>query len=344
MRPLLRQVGISAAPAVLMGAAGLMLVHVTAAAHAALDGDALLHGAGQQTMIYGRSGYSVPTAFDNWNLEATTALPDSRRAGNSAAPDYHGYANTIGLRATFPVLRARDGKTTLNLAADFRKFLNRAAGAAVSDKHIDVVSIGFKGDIIDNLPRPGLISYGVAAVGGWSEFGGAGEAASGTRTAGGYHKFSWHLLREQTVTSKLVLGGGITGQHAGKLLDSPERLYLGGPNGATSYPVDQASGDGGYMLNVNARYRLREAMQLLIFGDTGSLRQNYKAARAPSGAVQVRLSGAGIGIHWSDAGWSGKASLAWRFSGNSSRDTFTKADSNDNRRAPRLWMQTSKAF
>jgi hemolysin activation/secretion protein len=106
------------------------------------------------------------------------------------------------------------------------------------------------------------------------------------------------------VTDSVSLYAGINGQVASKNLDVSEKMELGGMYGVRAYPVGEAYADQGYVLTLEARVRvptpvqLPGQVQLIGFVDTGSVTTHKNPWEA--GDNRRTLSGAGVGLNWSE--------------------------------------------
>jgi hemolysin activation/secretion protein len=84
----------------------------------------------------------------------------------------------------------------------------------------------------------------------------ADVGATGRRTQGKFRKLNVDLRRLQRITETVNLLVAFTGQEASKNLASAEKISLGGPNGVRAYPVGEATGDTGMILQTELRYRI----------------------------------------------------------------------------------------
>ena len=119
-------------------------------------------------------------------------------------------------------------------------------------------------------------------------------------TNGHFNKLGFSLSRLQRVTDTVSLSAVANGQLASKALDSSEQMELGGMYGVRAYPEGEGYGDEGVVLNLEARMQLPKfsdsmpgQLQLIGFVDAGTV-------RAHSAGDRRTLSGAGVGLNWSD--------------------------------------------
>jgi hemolysin activation/secretion protein len=111
-----------------------------------------------------------------------------------------------------------------------------------------------------------------------------------------------------------VIAVSLSGQIAGKNLDSSEQFALGGPNGVRAYPQGEGIGDEGYLANLELRHGLTNNLQALLFYDVGSTTVNRDVFGPPSANTR-NLAGAGVGLRATVKQVQLKLSLAWRTTG-----------------------------
>jgi len=138
------------------------------------------------------------------------------------------------------------------------------------------------------------------------------------------------------VNNRLNLHLSFAGQLASKNLDSSEKISLGGPSGVRAYPVNEASGDKGYVTTAEFRWNLPTPnVQLTAFIDGGHVTINKNPWTSDSNSRT--LSGAGLGFMFSRPGdYVLRLDYAWKLS---SSDAVSNTD-----RAGRFWLQGIKYF
>jgi hemolysin activation/secretion protein len=104
------------------------------------------------------------------------------------------------------------------------------------------------------------------------------------------------------------LSASVNGQIASKNLDVSEKMELGGMYGVRAYPEGEAYGDEGYVLNMEARMNLAKfsermpgQLQLIAFGDVGSVIADKNPWPPITGTSRRTLAGYGLGVNWSEA-------------------------------------------
>jgi len=306
----------------------------------------LLHTRGSD---YLRAAYSVPIGSRGWrvgvnasHLSYEVVLPEL------AQLDARGTSTTFGVDGNYPLLRSRLANLYTAVTFDRRRFDNQSAGATTTRYTADSASAGLYGNLFDNLGGGGANTASAAFVQGRVDLNGspnqAADAAT-TRTAGSFHKLRFAVARQQVLTDAVSLFGGLSGQRAGKNLDSSEKLFLGGPGGVRAYPVSEGGGSDGTLLNLEVRARLPANVSLTGFYDWGSVRVNHDnditGAAVPN---RFDLKGFGVSVGWvSSFGLGVKATLARRI-GSNPNATLTGNDQDGSFRKNRLWLQASLPF
>ncbi|TAM08952.1 MAG: ShlB/FhaC/HecB family hemolysin secretion/activation protein [Pusillimonas sp.] len=259
-------------------------------------------------MNYGRASYQIQFG------KATVGVAYSRlgyRLGKEFEDlDAHGTAEVASVYGSYPLIRSRNNNLYAQLAYEDRTFKDYqdATGSATYKKaHVLIASL--YGDHRDNFGGGGLNRYSLT----WS-FGNLDIQTPEARaydnqyahTNGAYNKIAFSASRLQHITDSVSLYAGIRGQWASKNLDISEKMELGGMYGVRAYPEGEAFGDQGYILNLEARWRLPKfaprmpgQVQLIGFVDTGTVIANK--SNWASGPNRRTLSGAGVGINWAVA-------------------------------------------
>lgn len=303
---------------------------------------------GASGLGYGRASISLPLGYAGLSLGANFASMRYRLGGRFASLDARGSASITGVNLAHSLVRSRAGNVYVSAALERRHYLNDSLGRPVSDKRVDALSLGLAGNSYD---AGGATSYGLTLGGGRLDLSAlapnlAADAAS-ARAHGRFLKFSWNASRLQNIGDSVSVSAAVAGQATDKNLDSSEKFFLGGPNAVRAYPANEAGGDEGWLLNLEARAMLGPGLQATLFVDAGGVQQNHKTWPGWSGNSgapnRVDLAGAGVGLHWTV--WDGIArfSLAWRI-GNNPLAGPDGADSDGSKRVPRFWAQYSKFF
>lgn len=181
---------------------------------------------------YLRLDGNIPLGSNGWR----TGINASHLAYSLVAPEFtaldaHGTSDTVGLEATYPIIRSRLKNLYLNLNADNKNFNNLSSGATTTRYKTNTLTLGLDSNLFDNLWGGGANSASVSLVDGRLNLDGSPNQAadaSTTQTAGHYDKLHFALSRQQVITDSVSFFGSLSGQATHKNLDSSEKFYLGG--------------------------------------------------------------------------------------------------------------------
>jgi len=258
----------------------------------------------------------------------------------------NGTADIASIYGSYPLVRSRNDNLYVGLAFDAKTFRDKVdATAFVGDKKAQVLMASLYGDHRDNFGGGGASAYSLTWSAGHLNIETAAVQAADAATAqsnGSYNKLAFRASRLQNITQSVALYAAINGQVASKNLDIAEKMELGGMYGVRAYPEGEAYADQGYVLNLEARWllpkysdRMAGQLQLIGFVDTGSVTTDKTPWAA--GSNHRRLSGAGVGLSWSDNDNFVVRAYYARKLGN---ETATSAPD----KAGRFWIQAVKYF
>lgn len=298
---------------------------------------------------YLRLGATVPVGANGLRVGASGSVLRYRLVSPEfAALDALGTSNTVGIEATYPLIRSRLNNLYLNLNADRKRFDNQSLGTAVTRYSVNNLTAGLQGNRFDNWAGGGTNAASVNFVTGKVNLNGspnqAADAAT-TRTEGGFSKVRYSASRRQVLTDTFTGLAALSGQWASKNLDSSEKFYLGGPYGVRAYPVNEGGGSSGQLVNLEARAALPRNLNLAGFYDWGHVVVN-RHKDFPGAAVvnEITLKGAGVALGWSGLdGAQVRATWARRI-GNNPNPTLAGLDQDGSRVRNRFWLTASFSF
>lgn len=294
---------------------------------------------------YGKLGYTVLLGSSGLRAGVCySAMSYYVVEGNAA----DGTANDAGATLSYPIIRS--GIENLNIAANFnhKNYANYSVSTLVSDKSADVVSNTLTYTKND---KQGQTSLGTTLTMGYLNLKACESdylADQQTKHANGhYTKLTLNASRNQMLDETIYLNTAFTAQKSSKNLDSSEKMYLGGSSGIRAYPVNEAGGDEGYILNLELTKTLPNNIVTSLFYDYGRIKQNrdlYNGALTPLNPYNIYdLKGWGIGAGYSYGSLNFKGSVSWRAGTNPS----TQANGSDNdgtKDAARVWLSMSTSF
>ena len=253
--------------------------------------------------------------------------------------DASGVAKTSSIYESFALTRSRDFNLTGRIGFNHKELEDRIDYFGTnSRKTANVWNVGISGDSRDNVGGGGYNGFGLTFSMGRLAMDSADAVTndSSARTAGHYNKTNLNLYRIQSVNHRLNLHLSFAGQLASKNLDSSEKISLGGPNGVRAYPVNEASGDEGYVTTGELRWNLPTPnVQLTAFVDCGHVMFNKNPWTSDDNSRT--LAGTGLGLIFSRPGdYALRLDYAWKLS---SSDAVSDTD-----RSGRFWLQGVKYF
>ena len=304
---------------------------------------------------YARGGYSLPVGNSGARagVHASSLKYKVLTSYDDKAAGTRGTADTVGLDASYPLLRSQLSNVNLTWSYDDKTLENYAADVLNSNYKIKASSVGINSSNIDNWGGGGSTSaYATVTQGRLNNEGSANAQADadGARTAGSYSKLNVGLNRLQSITADLSFYAAVSAQATNKNLDSSERMYLGGATGVRAFPASEAGGAAGRTLTLELRQRLDNAFTLTGFYDYGHVTVNKHNANASDGKAisalnAYALQGYGASLAWMDGkGTEVKATLAKRSAANPNADTTTFMDGDKTRYTTRLWLSAGIAF
>lgn len=306
-------------------------------------GDLLsFRGTESSGMGYGRIGWQTPLGGDGLKAGAAWSDMRYRLEKDFANLHAHGTANIGTLWLSYPIHRSQISNLNIQASHDDKTLRDRVdATNTITDKDIGVTTLTLSGDRLDGLFGGGLTNASLGYSFGRLKLDQVNtaldRAATGHQTQGSYDKWSYSLARLQRLGDTWSLYATLSGQYAGKNLDSSEKFTVGGSQGVRAYPSGEASGDDAWLGSLELRYDIPSwpQVQALAFHDVGQSRINHNplATDIPNSR---RIAGEGLGLQWLKTGdFALKAYVAWR----SNARPVSDVD-----RVPRVWVQFAKYF
>ena len=297
-----------------------------------------------------RVGVGVPVGDLGWRIGASIGQYNYRLI----APEYvslnaSGTVNSLGLDASYPLVRERYRSLSLVLNADRKAMDNHASGQTSSLYSSQSASLTLQGRQSGIwLGGDGQTVGSLVLTAGRLNLNGSPNQstdAQGPRTDGQFSKLRAQLLRSQYLAANLTLQLSHHRQWANKNLDSSEKFYIGGPDSVRAFPVNEAGGAQGSLSSAELQWQLDSASTLFGFYDHGQVRvqvdDQFNGATQPN---RYHLQGAGLGMQWRPAeGWFVKAAWSHRLQANPRPATGGK-DQDGTLQRDRLWVTAIYSF
>jgi hemolysin activation/secretion protein len=296
----------------------------------------------QDTNLY-RIGYSVPVNGYATKLGLSATRTDYALGKQFAALGASGNATIYGISLTHPFIRSRTNNMLAAVTLE-RKNLNDVTTTppSVADRRVDSVRLSLLGNFVDNVTLGSFNSYALNLTHGKVDLDQAtlaiDQGAVGLRTSGPFNKLNVEYLRTTFLSSAARLTASLQAQMASKNLTSAEKFALGGPTGVRGYPVGEAVGDAGAIVNLEYQHQLPDfglgiPLGASVFYDWGRIKYNENNNVAANPNTES-LSSVGLGL---TVGTFGKylltTQLAWR---------LERAPASDPDKKPRVWLSLQK--
>ena len=314
---------------------------------ARLGDQAALTGIHTEGSDYARLGYTLPVGHQGLRLGASASRLSYRLVSPEFAElDARGNSTTLGLEASYPLIRSRQRNLNLLLNLDRKRFDNQSGGATTSLYRVDTLSLGLSGSLFDALG--GANSGSISLVSGKVDLAGSpNEAADAAtiRSAGNFNKLRYAFSRYQSLGTDRSALVSVSGQMASKNLDSAEKFYLGGSMGVRAYPSSEGGGSEGVLASLELRQALPRNFILSGFYDWGRVTVNRDNDFIGAATLnQYCLRGIGLALAWQPrADLSLKATWARRI-GDNPNPTASGLDQDGSLVRNRYWLLASLAF
>lgn len=313
-----------------------------------------LNGLYSEGSHYSSLSYSLPIDQNGWRVGFSTSYLDYETLRSFAGTK--GYSNTLGINATYPIIRSQLQNLNISFTHDQKSYRNHLVSSGVPTSHYQIKNYGvnLSGNRYDGLWGGGISSASLSLISG--RFSSESETPDyGARNNKQFTKISYLLSRnQQVIPDSTVLNISVSGQFASTNLDSAEKFYLGGPNGVRSYPNSQGGGDQGLIVNFEVQHQLPERVVGYAFLDIGFIQQ-YKNKEVYSQELinnradnTYSLSGIGVGAKYNYLGINLSGSIAWRLGHNpyyiASNGQYVQKNNDNTSRTPYLWLQANYLF
>lgn len=273
------------------------------------------------------AAYSAPVGTDGWRVSASHVHTRYRLAHGFEGNE--GTAQVTSAGVSYPLVRSRRHNLTVSVAWQEKSLYNsRVFGADTEHYKLHGIPLSVQFDVRDSL---GATTYGSVV-----RTAGRLDKADAIRQ-GRFNKYNVDVIRLQPLPEGFSLYARATGQSANRNMDSAEGMSLGGASGVRAYPNGEASGDEGWLAQIELRYAVG-GFTPYAFYDHGKVKVNAQPALITSPAADKRRAGGGVGVRVVEGAWSLDMALAWR-SGGPAPESVQGQD-----RAPRAWFSAAYRF
>ena len=304
---------------------------------------------GSENMVSVRSQYSFLLADLGTRMSIYGSHLQYQLGGSFANLHAEGEGRLLGGVLSQSLIRQAEQNLSASLTLENR--LNQNNQLKIQNRLHDVNAMIFtlKGDKTDYWFGKAINNAALNLGLGYLNIEMAEEKNSDARTAraqGEFLKYNFNLNRTEYLNQDWQLSLAFNGQWAAKNLDASQKFALGGPNGIRAYPVNEAMGDSGWLLNIELQRELGYGLQGLLFADTGGIKVNQRLWSGVGNSPNTYLlSGVGIGLRWSDQQhWQASALLGLPVTSNPARDRFNHNSDGTRAGDPAGWLTLTKFF
>lgn len=285
----------------------------------------------------GSLGYSLPLGVPGLRGQVGYSHTYYTLGQDFASLGATGTADVSSLGASYPLVRSQAANLSLSGSLMHKDLNDKQDSTGTSNnKSSDSLPLTLGFDVRDALGGGGLNYGNLIWTSGTLRLDStlASTDANSANTQGYYDKFNLELARIQALPAGLSGFAHLSAQASSKNLDSSERFSLGGATGVRAYPVGEASGDEGWMAQLELRYAM-QSFNPYLFYDGGTVTVN----RSPwtTGTNQRTLSGGGVGVRYQSGPVNVALALAWRNEGGK-----PQSDTQDN--SPQAWLSLNYKF
>ncbi len=303
-------------------------------------------------LALGRIDYSFPVHCNGMRGTLSYTGMRYRLIGDLASLQYKGRSNSIDAGLSYPLRRSRTSNVDAAITYGYQGLIDNQHDTDIRKRKVHTVTLRGKGDSYDTMLGGGYNNWDISVTGG--DFHESIANISSTKTEGGFTRFNLGLSRLQRLAKRTTLAISWNTQMALNNLDSSEEFALGGPNGVRAYPVGEASGDEGHIINTELRFNLpvsaeQGTLQLCGFYDAGHITINKEYTGIPFGTAtnlnSYWLQGIGAGINYISAPGKLTVRLSWaHVIGNNSGRSVAGKNSDGLSIDDRLWLESRIYF
>jgi hemolysin activation/secretion protein len=214
-----------------------------------------------------------------------------------------GLSDTAGGYATYPLRRTLHSSADLRLDLQGKSIKGDISATSSHSKEAAMEAlVSLSGARTDSWLKSGSTQFRLVYTAGQlflqDDAGKAFDAAT-ARTAGHFDKLSYLLRREELIAPRWTIFASVSGQLAGKNLDSSEKFGLTGPTAVRAYSAGEVSSDIATLLTLETRIGLPPGLarghQITFapFYDRGWATFNKNAWTGFAGPLSGTFSGGG---------------------------------------------------
>lgn len=301
-------------------------------------------------LLQGRIAYSAPVFVTGLRGILSYTGMSYELGEELKTLDYKGSSNALDVGFSYPLVRTRTKNVTASLTGGYKSLVDKKGDVELSDKTIYNVTMALDCTRYDQFWGGGATNFSFGVTTG--DFNDSLNDLESTGKEGQFSRFNLALGRLQRVSETVNMNISATAQKSLNNLDSSQKLSLGGPNGVRAYPVGEAPGDEGQLVNVDMRYnvpfkKLCGTLQLVGFYDAGHITLNRTRYTGDVTNDANRntywIQGAGVGFNYVVSG-TGALRCVWAHTLGSNLGKELGQNSDGSNDKQRFWLQGELYF
>ncbi|ADV26836.1 Polypeptide-transport-associated domain protein ShlB-type [Pseudoxanthomonas suwonensis 11-1] len=249
---------------------------------------------------------------------------------------------------SYPLLRSEDANFEMELAWARRLQADGSLGEELRRRRLQDLTLSLFGDAVHRGGRGAHTAWIVDLASGRARLELPGDREFDLASAGVHGRFGLarvELRHDRWINPDWYWRGRLNGQWADGNLDSSQQFVLGGPSGVRGYPVNEAAGDSGAVLQLEL-HRLFAApgnseLDVFLFAAGGRIRQRQDPWD-DSANNRYDLAAAGLGLRWNVRRFSATLSAGVPVGDNPGG--FGGANQDGSRRTTQLWFNLRQRF
>jgi hemolysin activation/secretion protein len=260
---------------------------------------------GSEGLNQGRIGYNFQVGCSGLRGNLSWTGMNYKLLQELRSLDYKGDSSSIEGGLSWPLIRKRNTMLTAGVSYADKHLTDREGSVGLHDKAIKVGSASLSLLNYDKWLGGGATNAKVAVN--YGNFWQADRYDTPPGVQGDFTSMTASLSRLQRLSRRVTLNLSCSSQFAFDNLDTSEKFYLGGPYGVRAYPVGEAGGDSGELLNADLKYQLPvpEAWGKMLLGgfyDAGHVTLNHSRyagdVNNAANSNDYWLQGAGVSLNW----------------------------------------------
>lgn len=229
--------------------------------------------------------------------------------GNFKSLQSQGHSHTLGAYLLHPTIRTPNFRLSTKVSFNHQNLTDKQQAVTVKQKRkINSLTAGIDGSW--NLIKDGTTYFSLSTL-----FGNLANqtdekkhnVAEDFQSKSHFTVYNYRLSHEQILPKSFAFNIGINGQFADKILESSQKMLLGGLSGVRGHQAGAASVDEGHVIQTEFKHYLPVFSQSVLvsslFYDYG-FGKSYKHSQFLAKGVKnsVKLQSVGAGLSLSDAG------------------------------------------